>query len=84
MDGRGFRRRPERSLDELHGASAVAPVVRDETEKVQSFAAVGRRLQDLAINRFSLIEAACLVMGNPGFQVGHGRNFFRTIADPTR
>jgi hypothetical protein len=51
---------------------------------VQSFAAVGRRLQDLAINRFSLIELACLVMRNPGFQVGYGRNFFRTIADPTR
>jgi len=84
MDGRGFRRRFERPLDELHGASAVAPVMRDETEKVQSFAAVGRRLQDLAINRFSLIELACLVMGNPGFQVGYGRNFFRTIAAPTR
>jgi len=56
---------------------------------VQSFAAVGRRLQDLAIDRFSLIELslielACLVMRNPGFQVGYGRNFFRTIAAPAR
>jgi hypothetical protein len=68
----------------LHGPSAVAPVMRDETEKVQSFAAVGRRLQDLAINRFSLIDPACLVKGDPGFQVGRGRNFVPTIAASTR
>jgi len=33
MDGRGFRRRFERPLDELYGASAVAPVMRDETPR---------------------------------------------------
>ena len=84
MDGRGLGRRCERSLEELLGAAAVAPVMQDETEKVQSFAAVGRCLEDLTINRFSLIDLACLVKGDPGFQVGYGRNFFRTIAASTR
>ena len=47
MDGRGLGRSRERFLEELLGAAAVAPVMQDKTEKVQSFAAVGRCFEDL-------------------------------------
>ncbi len=80
MDGRGLGRRRQRLLQELPGAAAVALVQRDEADKMQNLAALRRFPQDPAINGFGLTEPACLVMSDPGFEVGHRRNSFRAIA----